>query len=49
MKYFFNCYTNEFSKNPRYSSTYVLNNHDKEGQFDGKGLLVVARAGDEVG
>jgi len=27
----------------------VLNNHDKEGQFDGKGLLVVARAGDEVG
>ena len=28
---------------------YIFNDHDEEGQFDAKGLLVLLRAGDEGG
>ena len=29
--------------------TYVLDNHDQEGELDGKSFLCIERAGDEVG
>jgi len=43
VKYFFN-YTSSW-----HLSSYVFNNHDQEGELNGKGLLGVNGAGDVVG
>ena len=53
MKYFFNCVhttknrVTNFSQHAR--RTYVLDDHDEEGKLDGKGLVLLDGAQDEVG